>query len=450
MCSWRVYSSTMFLLIVFSLSSSSILVTNDTFVNTTRLQLKILGVFGHYGKSHFDVFKPLLEELARRGHNVTVISYFARSESAKAKELLPTYKDIMLNSDDVIYTNIIDLHMIRHNVIRVINELRLLRSMADVACKIGLNHPAVKELLQSKKKFDLIITESFNTDCFLGFIHKFKTPYISLSSHQIMPWLNEDMGNEDNPNYIPLIFLGLAKPMDFFSRLLNRVTLSFVKAAYEFWFRFQDQCIANEVFGPDLPNLREIAKRTQALLVNTHSSLHSSVPLLPNIVEVGGLHIPSRTKPLPKDVAEFLDNAHEGVLYFNLGSMIKMTTIPREKLDTILDVLGSIPRKVLWKWEEDVLPRRLNNVMFKKWLPQFDVLNHPNIKCYMGHGGLLGLSESVYVGIPMVLIPLYGDQFHNAAAAENRGVARILSYNNLDEHSLRCALNEIFNSTRFY
>ncbi|EFN88573.1 UDP-glucuronosyltransferase 2B4 [Harpegnathos saltator] len=365
----------MFLLIVFSLSSSSILVTNDTFVNTTRLQLKILGVFGHYGKSHFDVFKPLLEELARRGHNVTVISYFARSESAKAKELLPTYKDIMLNSDDVIYTNIIDLHMIRHNVIRVINELRLLRSMADVACKIGLNHPAVKELLQSKKKFDLIITESFNTDCFLGFIHKFKTPYISLSSHQIMPWLNEDMGNEDNPNYIPLIFLGLAKPMDFFSRLLNRVTLSFVKAAYEFWFRFQDQCIANEVFGPDLPNLREIAKRTQALLVNTHSSLHSSVPLLPNIVEVGGLHIPSRTKPLPKDVAEFLDNAHEGVLYFNLGSMIKMTTIPREKLDTILDVLGSIPRKVLWKWEEDVLPRRLNNVMFKKWLPQFDVLS---------------------------------------------------------------------------
>lgn len=368
------------LVVVFSSSPCS--ATNDvhalntTFVNTTRSPLKILGVFGHFGKSHFDVFKPLIEELARRGHHVTVISYFPRSEKEKAKEPLPTFKDISI-ADPVHgkYVNLIDLHKIKHNIIRPLYELMLLRFMASTACKTGLTHPAVKEFLRSDEKFDLIITEAFNTDCFLGFVHRFKTPYISLLSHQIMPWMNENIGNEDNPSYIPNIFLGLNRPMNLISRLSNTLVTLLSKIFYKYWFRFHDQSIANEVFGPDLPDLKKISKQVQAVLVNTHNSLHGSVPLLPNIVEVGGLHIPLRVNSLPKDIAEFLDNAHEGVLYFSLGSMIKTTTMPQKKLDAILDVLGSIPRKVIWKWESDVLSRRLDNVMTKKWLPQLEVLS---------------------------------------------------------------------------
>lgn len=375
----RIYLSTVYFLLVVlfsSLPSCCSATNHTTFVKTTRSPLKILGVFGHFGKSHFDVFKPLVEELARRGHHVTVVSHFPRSENAKAKEPLPTYRDIsLLDPEYGIYVDIIDLHMINHTIFRMLSELVMLRFMADASCKIGLNHPATKEFLQSDEKFDVILTENFNTDCFLGFVHRFKTPYISLSSHQIMPWFNKVSGNEDNPCYIPSIFLGLDKPMDFFSRMLNTVTLPFLKVAYDYWFLYKDQPIANEIFGTDLPNLREIAKQTQALLVNTHSSLFGSVPMLPNIVEVGGLHIPSQTRPLPRDIAEFLDNAHEGVLYFSLGSMIKMTSMPRDKLDAIFDTLDSIPQKVLWKWEDEVLPRKLDKVMAKKWLPQFDVLS---------------------------------------------------------------------------
>jgi len=155
----------------------------------------------------------------------------------------------------------------------------------------------------------------------------------------------------------------------------NALWLLVVKVMYEYWVRPIDQVIANEVFGPDLPKLKEIAQQSQALLVNTHSSIHGSRPHLPNVVEIGGLHIPSRINPLPKDIAEFLNNAHEGVLYFSFGSMIKMSSMPPEKLDAILNVIGSIPRKVIWKWETNKLPRKLDNVMVRKWLPQFDVMS---------------------------------------------------------------------------
>ncbi|XP_014478126.1 PREDICTED: UDP-glucuronosyltransferase 2A3-like [Dinoponera quadriceps] len=452
----RIYLSTVYLLtvvvVVFSSSSvcSAAVYDGDTFVNMTKSSLKILGIFGHFGKSHFDVFKPLMEELARRGHRVTVVSHFPRSEDAKAKEPLPTYKDISIyDPDHGVYLDVVDIHMIKHNILQPAYELMFLSFMADMACKTGLRHPAVREFLRSDEEFDLIIIETFNTDCFLGFVHKFKAPYITISTHQIMPWVNSDMGNEDNPSYIPITLLGLNKPMNFLSRLYNMLSLSIAKVAYNCWFRFRDQSVANEAFGPDLPSLKEIARQTQALLVNTHNSLHGSVPKLPNIVEIGGIHIPTQVKPLPEDIAEFLDNAHQGVLYFNLGSMIKMSTIPREKLDVLLNVLGSIPRKVLLKWENEVLPRKLDNVMVKKWIPQFDVLNHPNVKCYLGHGGLLGLSESIYVGVPMILMPMFGDQFHNVAAAKNRGIAEMVAFNNLDEHSLRLALDKVFNDTSY-
>ncbi|KAM0727417.1 UDP-glycosyltransferase UGT5 [Formica fusca] len=446
---WRIYLFILLLLtMVFSTYCSSV---NETvFVNTNKTKLKILGVFGHLGKSHFDVFKPLLEELAHQGHEITVISYFPRTDNAKTKEPLPNYKDIDLVDPEVgVYVNIVDLQKISHSFFRPFYEFLMLKSMADFACSTGLRSPAVTELLRSDEKFDVILTENFNTDCFLGFIHHFKTPYLAVSSHEIMPWTNEDMGNEDNPSYIPNIFLGLTRPMDFFNRMTNTVTLPMLKAVYEYWFRPAHQIIANEVFGPDLPKLKKIAQQVNALLVNTHSSLHGSRPQLPNVVEIGGIHIPSRINPLPEDIAEFLDSAHDGALFFSLGSMIKAATMPQKKLDAILKVLGSIPRKVIWKWEIDELPHEMDNVITRKWLPQFAVMNHPNIKCYLGHGGLLGLSEAVYIGLPMILVPIFGDQFYNSAAAKTRGAAVVLSFDDLSEQSLRHALDTCFNNTSY-
>ena len=66
----------------------------------------------------------------------------------------------------------------------------------------------------------------------------------------------------------------------------------------------------------------------------------------------------------------------------------------------------------------------------------------------MAHGGLLGLSEGVHAGVPMIIIPMFGDQFHNAAAARSRGVAEVLEWEDLTDATLRTALDRVFNDTR--
>lgn len=54
----------------------------------------------------------------------------------------------------------------------------------------------------------------------------------------------------------------------------------------------------------------------------------------------------------------------------------------------------------------------------------------------------MGSSESVYCGVPMVLTPMYGDQFHNAAAARARGIGSIVHYEDISQDSMTAAISE--------
>lgn len=40
----------------------------------------------------------------------------------------------------------------------------------------------------------------------------------------------------------------------------------------------------------------------------------------------------------------------------------------------LLEVLGSLQQRVLWKWDEDTMEGLPPNVRLSKWLPQQDVL----------------------------------------------------------------------------
>ncbi|KAK0086261.1 hypothetical protein PV325_003460 [Microctonus aethiopoides] len=416
--------------------------TSDT--ECVSEKLNILGVFSHPGKSHFDAFKPLLEELARRGHELTVVSYFPRDNTSVP---LLNYHDIDLANSVEVFVNVVNLMEIKHTLITQLIEVTILRDWALKCCRDSLSVPKVKELIKSDAKFDLIITEAFNSPCFLGFVHRFNAPFISLSSHVLMPWAN-NLGNPENPSYVPNIFHGFSSNMNIYQRLINTISKLYMNFFYEFAVSWSMHSIVEEAFGPGVPPLNEIARKESAMLVNTHYSLQGAKPNVPTVIEVGGLHI-QQPKPLPNNLKKFLDDAHEGVLYFSWGSMIKASTMSNHTLNEILKAIGNIPRKVIWKWENENLPNKPKNVLIQKWLPQAAILKHPNVKSYLAHGGLLGLSEGVHYGVPMVVVPMFGDQFNNAAAARERGVAIVLEWSTLDANTLRSAIDRVFNDSSY-
>lgn len=133
----------------------------------------ILGFFGHQGKSHFDVFEALMKELAKRGHSVTVVSYFPQ------KSPLANYTDISLKGLVPILLNSIPFDLFEDYkafmfLSPYINFIQL-RTFGLESCENILASRQVKDLLKEPpNKFDLIVTEIFNTDCFLGVLDKFR------------------------------------------------------------------------------------------------------------------------------------------------------------------------------------------------------------------------------------------------------------------------------------
>ena len=171
---------------------------------------------------------------------------------------------------------------------------------------------------------------------------------------------------------------------------------------------------------------------------------HSPQVWAPNTIEVGGLHCRPGEK-LPDDLQLFLDAHPEGVVYVSFGSTVKPSEMPAERKKVFLDTFRQLKYPVIWKWDEDDIQNLPPNVKLSKWLPQQDLLSHPNLRVFVTHGGLLSLQEALYHQTPLVGIPLGNDQKPNLLRAEKRGYAIMLDWSSINSDQFLAAINKAMN-----
>lgn len=135
-----------------------------------------------------------------------------------------------------------------------------------------------------------------------------------------------------------------------------------------------------------LPSVEELFRNISLILTNTHRSTSKPRPQMPGIINVGGAHI-KPPKPLPNDLQEFLDKSKNGVIFFSLGSFVQGKDMPAETTKIFLETFRKLKQNILWKFEDDSLPNIPPNVKISKWLPQADILAHPNVVLFISHGG---------------------------------------------------------------
>lgn len=110
--------------------------------------------------------------------------------------------------------------------------------------------------------------------------------------------------------------------------------------------------------------------------------------------------------------------------------------MPPDRLAVILNAFSKLKLNVLWKYENGSI-RNLPNVMISKWLPQNDILAHPNVKLFITHGGIFGTQEGIYWAKPMLCLPLYGDQHRNTIKSVRAGYARSLDFSKMTADDLQ-------------
>ncbi|KAJ8932274.1 hypothetical protein NQ318_005626 [Aromia moschata] len=150
---------------------------------TPSCAYKILGIFPYLGKSHFDAFRPLMKGLAQKGHSVTVMSHFPLTRPFQ------NYRDIDLGGKNQVFIDVVDIKQAEPpSRLKKIRNVWMLADSANLSCEIGLSSSAVQNFLKTEEKFDVMIVEFFNSDCFLGLVHKVKAPVIGITSGTMMPW----------------------------------------------------------------------------------------------------------------------------------------------------------------------------------------------------------------------------------------------------------------------
>lgn len=106
-------------------------------------------------------------------------------------------------------------------------------------------------------------------------------------------------------------------------------------------------------------------------------------------------------------------------------------------------------QKVIWKFENESLPNVPENVLIRKWLPQTDILAHPNIVLFISHGGMFSNFEAIKYGIQLLMIPFVGDQYRNARRVENTGYGKFLDFKDLTDDLLLDNLNEMLTTDKY-
>jgi glucuronosyltransferase len=232
------------------------------------------------------------------------------------------------------------------------------------------------------------------------------------------------------------------EPMTFIERLSNL----FLTGIMDLYMTYTDSIQVEslrEHFGNDVPDFYTIMKERSAFsLANSHFVTHGSWPLYPNIVEIGGIHC-KPGKELPPDIKDFMDAHPEGVAYVSFGSALSpsaMTDGQKSVFRETFTELKNVP--IIWKWDDDDLSGIPKNVMVRKWLPQNDLLAHPNLKAFVTHGGLLSTQEALFHNVPLVGVPISNDQKPNLLRAQRHGYAIMLSLQTMTKEDLKSAINK--------
>ncbi|XP_061727449.1 UDP-glucosyltransferase 2-like isoform X2 [Cydia pomonella] len=413
---------------------------------------KILVVFPLAGKSHHILGAGYVKHLLEAGHEVTYATPFPSNKTTDKYHEVDLSKNIefynkqtskMLNLRAIINkeTNI--------DVLAVIPDfVKMIKSMME-------SDKLVNFLSDPTQEFDAVIVEWLFTDVFAGIASLYNCPLIWSSSVEAH-WIVLQLIHEpSNPSFNANVLSTTIPPFTFFERVANLLTMAAIKTIKYFYLQPRETAIYEEFFTPlfakrgrQLPPYEEVVYNGTFMLTNSHSSLSQPISVPPNVKEIGGYHIDPNTKPLPANLQKIMDEAKHGVIYFSMGTNAKSKDWPESLKKDFLEVFGGLKQTVLWKFEEQ-LPNLPKNVHILEWAPQQSILAHPNMRLFITHGGLLSTTETVYFGVPTIVMPYGADQRVNALRAVNKGYAKMveLSYEMAGE--MKVAIEEMLSNTKY-
>lgn len=390
----------------------------------------ILCVFPTPAYSHNSVFNAYMDELVKDGHNVTVITTMPRNVThiTQVDCSLPGhyFQELVKNSTMIKKRGIVadETTVTKKNYMGLVNMV--VREM---------QHENVREFLKTKQQFDLVVCEAY-ISYILVFGYLFKAPVIQLSSGYGLVENFETMGIvERNANKHPNLWRSSQNAS--YEAILRREWAMLEQA--------QHGMMLNN-YGSHVPTMQKLRQRVLMLFINVPAIFDNNRPVTSMVQYLGGMHL----RPPTKDVS-FLDK-HKSVVYVSFGSSINVMHMDSGLIDEFVRVFTRVPYTVLWKISNDIhkLYNMSSNVITSEWFPQRDILNHVNVKLFITQGGVQSTDEAVDSCVPMLGIPMVGDQFYNTGRYVSLKIGQTINVLRLEEEKLDLKIVDMVQNHHYY
>ncbi|XP_043995940.1 UDP-glucuronosyltransferase 2A3-like [Gambusia affinis] len=398
--------------------------------------------------SHWINMKILLEELHSRGHNISVIR---SSTSWYIPEKSPLYTSITIEMNEGL-ENFFDIYLqeqmraqregaslltflkLTKDFLSMITQAHLLWCNATI--QIFQNPTLVKNLKDSQ--YDLVLADpAMGPGPVLA-------KYLKLPLVLNVRWITSGEGHfilAPSPlSYIPVPGSGLTDRMDFIQRVKNLFFYIIIQFQEKFLVGpiYSNLCNKYIEGGCDIVSLLQGA---DVWLFRSDFVFEFPRPTMPNVVYIGGFQC-KPAQPLPADLEDFVQSAGEhGVIIMTLGTLVN--ALPKVIADEIASVFAKMPQKVIWRHKGEHPSTLGNNTLIVDWMPQKDLLGHPQIKVFVAHGGTNGVQEAIYYGVPVLGIPLFFDQYDNLLRLQERGAAKIIQLADVNGQTFEKTIKEL-------
>ncbi len=271
--------------------------------------------------------------------------------------------------------------------------------------------------------------------------YKLGIRYITLTATHL-PWL---AGIPSLPSVEPVQIKYIPEESSFLERLEQLILSIMIHAMPHFLF-YKSGLLAKHIPSSEIATVRELHDRSELWFVNLENiCLDSPRISAPHYHFIGGVGV-EPAKALPADIAEFIStsNAPQGVIVVTFGSLVKR--VPRSILHKMLNALGRQHQRVIMRNDDDVPDNVPSNILIKRWLPQNDLLGHPNVKLFVTHGGQNGQLEALYHGVPMVVMPFAADQWNNGQRVMHKGYGEMVDPRDFTEDELYETVKNVANN----
>lgn len=395
------------------------------------------------GTSHILVYAKIGRELARRGYTYTLVV-----PEWQEKNLKGSRKSQLMLLNVRSYATTITAEDLEELIIKEAEgKLNFVErnNFWKAACE---NLMKSSELLENLRQANLIVCDITSICCAIV------TDFLNISRVDLAPTGFVDpylsfIHNFPSPvAYVPHGSVKLPRKLFFLHRAQNLMLyiLGYIMHEFVFMPPFEDLW-RSYVKTSKFSSLSEVFRSTGLLLIPNDFALDFPRPVAAHVKIVGPI-LPGPPEPLSTETECFISQGDpKELVLVSFGTVI--SNFKSDFVETVALGLANVPAKVIWRHEGVLHQNVSENIRIVPWMRQNDLLGHSATEVFLTHGGLNSVLEGAYHGIPMVVLPLFGDQPGNAMKVLEAGIGVMLELQDLTPTLITTVVTEVLTNAKY-